>query len=249
MRVSGAAGVSIVSASCVCINGAFPRYLSCAPRQRSFTCQRYALQGNSHCRGQSQWGIHSGASMAGLTELPCCPHCSGRGESGAQSFGVRSYLHLFYEDCAFLTPRDVEEDLQNKGDPVSSWSWYSLLWKASLTVGLLLVVVGGAALGVGLVLSPQIEGFGEGELLMVDVRAVGHNSALRACRLAGALLLAVGGTVLLACALAWPVCRAGERIQDDRASSAWSFPAVSPIQLPLPVSLAQTLSVQPKPAL
>lgn len=114
-----------------------------------------------------------------------------------------------------------------------------------------MVVTGGAALGVGLLLSPQIEGFGEGELLMVDVRAIGHNGALRACRLAGALLLAVGGTVLLACALASPVYRAAERIHGDSAGSpgSCSLPAVSPIQLPLPVSLSHTLSVQPKPAL
>ncbi|KAG5836343.1 hypothetical protein ANANG_G00253570 [Anguilla anguilla] len=145
--------------------------------------------------------------MAGSTDLRCCPRCSSRRESGAHSFGVRSYLHLFYEDCAFATPRDVEEDPRNKGDPVSSWSWYPLLWKASLTAGLLLVVTGGVALSAGLLLPPRIEGFGEGELLMVDVRAAGHNGMLRACRLAGALLLAAGGA---ACWRArWPRTSAG----------------------------------------
>ncbi|KAJ8358638.1 hypothetical protein SKAU_G00151630 [Synaphobranchus kaupii] len=193
----------------------------------------------------AEWAVplwHTGTSMAGLTELPCCPNCSGRRGSGAQSFGVRSYLHLFYEDCAFLTPPDVEEDPQNKGDPVSYWSWYSLLWKASITAGLLLVVAGGVALSAGLLLPPQIEGIGEGELLMVDVHAVGHNAALTECRLAGVLLLALGSAMLLACTLASPVCKATE-------PRAWSHPAVSPIQLPLPVTLAHTLSVQPKPAL
>ncbi|XP_064161842.1 neurensin-2-like [Anguilla rostrata] len=190
--------------------------------------------------------------MAGSTDLRCCPRCSGRRESGAHGFGVRSYLHLFYEDCAFATPRDVEEDPRNKGDPVSSWSWYPLLWKASLTAGLLLVVTGGVALSAGLLLPPRIEGFGEGELLMVDVRAAGHNGMLRACRLAGALLLAAGGAALLACALASPVCRTGERSRRDgaeRSPGAWTPAAVSPIRLPLPVSLAHAVGVQPRPAL
>ncbi|KAG9353394.1 hypothetical protein JZ751_017989 [Albula glossodonta] len=190
-------------------------------------------------------------SMAGFAELPCCPRCSGRSESGAQAFGVRSYLHLFYEDCAFFTPQDEEEeDRQSKGDPVSSGSWYSLLWKASLTAGLLLVVTGGVALSAGLLLPPQIEGFGDGDLLLVDEHAVEHNGMLTACRLAGGLLLGVGSTVLLA---------ATERVRDDgtyrsssasvgghlggRSPEAWAFPsAVSPIQPALPIAQAGTLS-------
>ncbi|XP_036386112.1 neurensin-1-like [Megalops cyprinoides] len=136
-------------------------------------------------------------------------------------------------------------------------SWYSLLWKASLPAGLLLVVTGSVALSVGLLLPPQIEGFGEGELLMVDERAIGHNGMLAACRLAGGLLLALGGTVLLACTLASPICRAMERIRDDgtyrpgasESPRAWPVPNISPIQSMLPVSLSPTFSVQPKSGL
>ncbi|KAJ8412165.1 hypothetical protein AAFF_G00144320 [Aldrovandia affinis] len=197
----------------------------------------------------ADWLLHSRTSMAGFRELPCCPRCSGKRESGGQSFGVRSYLHLFYEDCAFLTPQD-EEDEPRRDGCLSSGPSRSVLWKAILTAGLLLVVIGGVALSVGLLLPPQIEGFGEGELTMVDKRAVGHNGILAECRLAGALLLALG-TLLLACTLASPVRRAAERIRYDGADTtspeAWSLPAVSPIHLPLPVTLAHALSVQPKP--
>ncbi|MBN3306255.1 neurensin-1 [Amia ocellicauda] len=201
--------------------------------------------------------------MAGCPELPCCPHCSG--SSGAQTFGVRSYLHLFYEDCTFSAPQDQAE-LQPKRAPVSRTSWPSLLWKACLTTGVLLAVTGGLALAMGVLVPPRIEGFGEGELLVVDERAIRHNRALAACRMAGGLLLALGGTPLLACVLALPVCRVMERIRDNSFSSSSSpccctpdsrpicrrvpntrfTPCVSPIHTALPIALSPKLSIQPR---
>ncbi|XP_069035517.1 neurensin-1-like [Lepisosteus oculatus] len=169
--------------------------------------------------------------MAARVREPRCPHCSCG--AGGQHFGVRSHLHLFYEDCAFS-----ETELKR-----ASLSWSSLLWKACLTAGVLLAATGGLALGMGLLLPPRIEGFGEGDLLLVDERAVWHNRALAACRWAGGLLLALGGTALLACALA------ARTRPDSRARPGGLAPRATAIACVSPVrpGLWPTGSVQPTP--
>ncbi|XP_034554202.1 neurensin-1 [Notolabrus celidotus] len=107
-----------------------------------------------------------------------------------QQYGVRSYLHQFYEECtASIWERD--EDFQIQRSP-SRWS--SLLWKVCLAFGSLILLVGLIVVLVGYGTPARIEAFGEDDLLFVDSHAVSFNRALDVCKLTGAVLFCVGGT-------------------------------------------------------
>ncbi|XP_005744679.1 neurensin-1 [Pundamilia nyererei] len=107
-----------------------------------------------------------------------------------QQYGVRSYLHQFYEDCtASIWERD--EDFQIQRLP-SRWS--SLLWKVCLAFGTLILFAGLIVVLVGYATPAKIEAFGEDDLLFVDSHAVSFNRALDVCKLTGAVLFCVGGT-------------------------------------------------------
>ncbi|XP_003966039.1 neurensin-1 [Takifugu rubripes] len=107
-----------------------------------------------------------------------------------QQYGVRSYLHQFYEECtASIWERD--EDFQIQRSP-SRWS--SLLWKVCLVFGTLILLAGLIVVLVGYATPTRIEAFGGEDLLFVDSRAVSFNRALDVCKLTGAVLFCVGGT-------------------------------------------------------
>ncbi|XP_040900898.1 neurensin-1 [Toxotes jaculatrix] len=107
-----------------------------------------------------------------------------------QQYGVRSYLHQFYEECtASIWERD--EDFQIQRSP-SRWS--SLLWKVCLAFGTLILLTGLIVVLVGYATPARIEAFGEDDLLFVDSHAVSFNRALDVCKLTGAVLFCVGGT-------------------------------------------------------
>ncbi|XP_075419949.1 neurensin-2 [Tenrec ecaudatus] len=115
-------------------------------------------------------------------------------------YGVRSYVHLFYEDCMGAALSDDPE-----GPPAPCprhRPWPSLCWKISLSSGTLLLLLGVAALTTGYAVPPKLEGIGEGEFLVLDQRAADYNQALGTCRLAGTVLCAAAG-VLLAICLCW----------------------------------------------
>uniref|UniRef100_A0A665SVH9 Neurensin 1 n=1 Tax=Echeneis naucrates TaxID=173247 RepID=A0A665SVH9_ECHNA len=107
-----------------------------------------------------------------------------------QQYGVRSYLHQFYEECtASIWERD--EDFQIQRSP-SRWS--SLLWKVCLAFGTLILFTGLIVVLVGYATPARIEAFGEDDLLFVDSHAVSFNHALDVCKLTGTVLFCVGGT-------------------------------------------------------
>ncbi|XP_038567827.1 neurensin-1 [Micropterus salmoides] len=114
-------------------------------------------------------------------------HASSR---NCQQYGVRSYLHQFYEECtASIWERD--EDFQIQRSP-SRWS--SLLWKVCLVFGTLILLAGLIVVLVGYATPTRIEAFGEDDLLFVDSHAVSFNRVLDICKLTGAVLFCVGGT-------------------------------------------------------
>ncbi|KAG7257261.1 hypothetical protein CRUP_030796 [Coryphaenoides rupestris] len=105
-----------------------------------------------------------------------------------QQYGVRSYLHQFYEECtASIWERD--EDFQIQRSP-SRWS--SLLLEVCLAFGTMILFAGLIVLLVGYATPARIEAFGADDLLFVDSHAVSFNRALDVCKLTGAVLFCVG---------------------------------------------------------
>ncbi|XP_058261185.1 neurensin 1-like [Hemibagrus wyckioides] len=128
--------------------------------------------------------------MASYSEV----HGPGRAKSmPGYSFGVRSYLHYFYEECT-ASVWD-QEDIQHQRS--HQW-WSSGLCKISLAVGTVLLALGLVVLAVGFAVPTRIEAFGEGELLFVDRHAMRHNQALSICVQAGTGMLTLGGLMMTA---------------------------------------------------
>ncbi|XP_077432687.1 neurensin-1 [Vanacampus margaritifer] len=129
--------------------------------------------------------------MASCSEICGSEHGEQAQASGnCQQYGVRSYLHQFYEECtASIWERD--EDFQIQRSP-SRWS--SLLWKVCLAFGTIILFAGLIVIIVGYATPARIEAFGEKDLLFVDSQAVSFNRALDVCKLTGAVLFCVGGT-------------------------------------------------------
>ncbi|XP_055977858.1 neurensin-2-like [Sorex fumeus] len=125
----------------------------------------------------------------------CSCSCGPKVEDG-KWYGVRSYLHLFYEDCAGTALNDDPE-----GPPLlyPRQPWPSLCWKITLSSGTLFLLLGLAALTMGYVVPPKLEGIEDGEFLVLDRRAVDYNHTLLTCRLAGIVLCMAAGILLTYC--------------------------------------------------
>uniref|UniRef100_A0A4W5QVJ1 Neurensin 1 n=1 Tax=Hucho hucho TaxID=62062 RepID=A0A4W5QVJ1_9TELE len=170
-----------------------------------------------------------------------------------QRYGVRSYLHQFYEECtASIWERD--EDFQIQRSP-SRWS--SVLWKVCLALGTLLLVTGFIVLLVGYATPTKIEAFGEDELLFVDSHAVRFNRALDVCKLTGAVLFCVGGSLMAVGLLLSAFSKSyskqelylqqkfKERLVDIQNTVHPITRAPTPGESKIPVTLSKVQSVQP----
>uniref|UniRef100_A0A4W5LQM5 Neurensin 1-like n=1 Tax=Hucho hucho TaxID=62062 RepID=A0A4W5LQM5_9TELE len=123
-------------------------------------------------------------------------------------FGVRSYLHHFYEGCS--TASGWERDPEGVGDVQTLRSplrWSSALWKVSLALGLLMATSGLVSLSVGYSGPTKIESFGEGDLLFIDTQAVNFNMGLHHCVAAGIGFTCLGTGLTVAGLLIWSFSR------------------------------------------
>ncbi|KAM6900035.1 neurensin 1-like [Xenentodon cancila] len=166
-----------------------------------------------------------------------CASTSGGESSGSEGgssclqFGVRSYLHHFYEECSSsMWERDPE-------DPgfVHSWRsalwWNSAVWKVSLALGLLILTGGIVSLSVGYSTPHRIESFGEGDLFFVDPQAISFNRGLHLSTAAGIWLSCLGSALAVIGVVFWILRRAnmkersfqgsGDREQRGEAGSKW----------------------------
>ncbi|XP_059834773.1 neurensin-1-like [Hypanus sabinus] len=191
--------------------------------------------------------------MAGCADF-CTSHTRA-GTADEQRYGVRSYLHLFYEDCTGSVLED--EDPVGSGAERSHSNWRSALWKVGLSAGTILFLVGMATVTTGYLVPPKIEGIGEDDFLVVDKRAVEYNEALEVSKLVGAILFSVGGTAIAACVLVLTISRHVPRDEERQFSPILKegpqhrqHKAVvktgSPGSAHIPVGFTRVQSVQPK---
>nr|XP_032809013.1 uncharacterized protein LOC116941747 [Petromyzon marinus] len=148
----------------------------------------------------------------------------GRGDAPGHPpprYGVRSYLHQFYDDCTGGRGATAWDGAAHGGGgrrsshagKGSSGSraagWHVTLWKLCLLTGVLVTMTGAALLVAGRVVPARIEEFGKDDFFVVDSRAVAFNRVLDTCRVAGAALFCLGGAVAAACCLGWLLARCG----------------------------------------
>ncbi|XP_061851461.1 neurensin-1 [Colius striatus] len=177
----------------------------------------------------------------------------GSAEAGPQRYGVRSYLHQFYEDCT-ASIWEYEDDFQIQRSP-SRWS--STFWKVGLISGTAFMLIGVAVLVVGFLVPPKIEALGRDDFVVVDARAVQFNGSLDVCRLAGAILFCLGGSTVAACLLMSAFAKSyskeekylqqrfKERIADIKAHASPVTKAPAPGEAKIPVTLSRVHNVQP----
>ncbi|XP_060692508.1 neurensin-1-like isoform X1 [Hemiscyllium ocellatum] len=193
--------------------------------------------------------------MAGCGDLCMTQMRGDQQQQQQQRYGVRSYLHLFYEDCTGSMLEDDEPDELNRQR--SSSGWRSALWKVGLSAGTILFLVGLATVTTGYLVPPKIEGIGEADFLVVDRRAIEYNEALEVSKLVGAILFSVGGTAIAACILVLTLSRHPPKDEERQFSPIlkrgppetkhkMSLTTGSPGDAQIPVSLSRVQSIQPK---
>ncbi|CAM5090959.1 unnamed protein product [Eretmochelys imbricata] len=174
-------------------------------------------------------------------------------EGSYQRYGVRSYLHQFYEDCT-ASIWEHENDFQIQRSP-SRWS--SAFWKVGLISGVVFMLIGLTVLVVGFLVPPKIEALEEEDFVVVDNHAIQFNRALDICKLAGAILFCIGGTTMAACLLMSAFAKSyskeekylqqrfKERIADIKAHAHPVTKAPAPGESKIPVTLSKVQNVQP----
>nr|XP_020475806.1 neurensin-1-like [Monopterus albus] len=141
--------------------------------------------------------------------MALCSEVSGSGgessgsEASCLQFGVRSYLHHFYEECSSSVWERDPEDRGCVPSQSSALWWNSTVWKVSLTLGLLILTAGIASLSVGYSTPVKLESFGEGDLFFVDNRAVSFNRGLHVSAAAGIGLTCLGSALTTMGIVVW----------------------------------------------
>uniref|UniRef100_A0A7N5JMJ0 Neurensin-1-like n=1 Tax=Ailuropoda melanoleuca TaxID=9646 RepID=A0A7N5JMJ0_AILME len=177
----------------------------------------------------------------------------GTTEGGYQRYGVRSYLHQFYEDCT-ASIWEYDDDFQIQRSPNK---WSSAFWKVGLISGTMFMLTGIIVLVVGFLVPPKIEALGVEDFVVVDSHAVQFNRALDVCKLAGAILFCIGGTTMAACLLMSAFAKSyskeeqylqqkfKERIADIKGQTHPVTKAPAPGESKIPVTLSKVQNIQP----
>uniref|UniRef100_A0A3B5KUD5 Neurensin 1-like n=1 Tax=Xiphophorus couchianus TaxID=32473 RepID=A0A3B5KUD5_9TELE len=123
-------------------------------------------------------------------------------------FGVRSYLHHFYEECSSsVWERDPENRGSAHGHRTALW-WNSAVWKVSLALGLLMLTAGVVSLSVAYSAPHKIESFGEGDLFFVDPQAISYNRGLHFSTASGIGLSCLGSALAVMGVVVWVLPKA-----------------------------------------
>ncbi|KAM4724817.1 neurensin 1-like isoform 2-T2 [Anableps anableps] len=166
----------------------------------------------------SEKTIRSGKERYKRCTMALCPEgCtsgSGGDSSGSEAgssclqFGVRSYLHHFYEECSSSM---WERDPENRGSVHSQRSalwWNSAVWKVSLALGLLMLTAGIVSLSIAYSTPHKIESFGEGDLFFVDPQAISYNRGLHLSTASGIGLSCLGSALAVMGVVIWVLPKA-----------------------------------------
>lgn len=167
-------------------------------------------------------------------------------------FGVRSYLHHFYEDHVHKDPNIYEEDdfaylLGNPKRRRCTAVW----WKVFVWIGANFLIFGIIGVLVGYLVPPKANPVDQiaPHLYIEDRSAMAFNFHLYLCKLVGLILFCIGG-LTLAVALLFPSFLY-HYCEDDRRDSSFKVllgeekPPASPLEMQIPAS-SLIAGVQPE---
>ncbi|XP_048761503.1 neurensin-1-like [Ostrea edulis] len=168
-------------------------------------------------------------------------------------FGVKSYLHNFYDSATYKDPSIYEDDddryLLN---PHARRRRCRPIWlKVCIWIGVNLLVLGVLAILAGYFIPTKSiirKGDNQDNVGYVDEEAVKFNTTLDLLKLVGLILFCVGG-ILLAVALMFPTFMSNmcsDEIGEEaiRIQTGEEKPPLSPIEMTIP-STSKVKSVQP----
>lgn len=175
-----------------------------------------------------------------------------RESSCPEFFGVRSYLHHFYETMTVKNP-DIYEDFDEHDNRYLTTPGkrrhIGVYWKATLYIGFILLICGLILLLVGYYVRQRdvVVGYKE-DLEIIDRSSLDFNRNLDICKILGLLVFCLGGAILLA-ALLIPTVVSNYCDDDDqeafKVKASFDDPEESPTEKKIPATEALT-SVQPK---
>ncbi|XP_013779465.1 neurensin-1-like [Limulus polyphemus] len=175
-----------------------------------------------------------------------------RESSCPEFFGVRSYLHHFYETMTVKNP-DLYEDFDEHDNRYLTTPGkrcrMGVYWKATLCIGFLLLICGLILLFVGYYVRQRdvVVGY-KADLEIIDRSSLDFNRNLDICKVLGLLVFCLGGAILLA-ALLLPTLVSNYCDDDDqeafKVKANFDDPQESPTEKKIPATEALT-SVQPK---
>lgn len=156
--------------------------------------------------------------------LTRCPPLSRVDEEVAsETFGVRSYLHNFYDSNVYKDPSVYEDELRFlfSDSRTRKRRCTSLVWKVFVWIGANLLIFGTFAVLIGFLVPPHdviVETRAE-NIDVIDRNAISFNANLEACRLFGLVLFCMGG-ITLTMALLFPSCFLRSCAEDERLMGA-----------------------------
>lgn len=174
----------------------------------------------------------------------------------AFSFGVKSYLHHFYDTHFYKDPDLYEaddDDLRYLLHPNPRRRCTSIWWKVFVWIGANFLIFGiiGVLVGYLVPQRPIVVGSIADNIEIIDREAIDFNFKLDVCKLVGLILFCIGGLTLTV-ALLFPSFLQ-QYCEDDRRDSSFMVsaspseekqPLRSPLEMSIPYT-SQVTSVQP----
>lgn len=169
-----------------------------------------------------------------------------------KQYGVRSYLHLFYEDCTGSAPDD---DFEGPASARSSSSSRSLLWKVGFSSGIIILLIGISAITTGYLVPQKLETIGEGRFIVIDHKAAEYNRVLKTCQLLGVILLSIGGLMVATCMMVSVFCRVAVKeeegllspvLKEEHGEKTMPILMASSEGSKLPLDISRVQNIQPR---
>ncbi|CAL1276365.1 unnamed protein product [Larinioides sclopetarius] len=162
---------------------------------------------------------HAVIPMDGLDDFP-------NEESRPKFFGVKNYLHTFYESVNLKNPQlyeDIPDESEANNQPFKDNKNCKFYWKVGMFFALGVVVVGLLLIIIGFVtpLHASVAEKNE-EFYVIDKSATALNDYMRVCRLVGGGMFIVGFSLFLAVvllALCWNLNEDNNESDDDESDN------------------------------